>query len=97
MKFLFPYDKAHIPVEIGEQNFVGSLVSKVESYRPGLSQPELVEASLDHPIGGPRLEDLVRGKKNIVIVSSDHTPRVFQNHYAHTAAADSRSPAGRGH
>src|SRR5271165_642636 len=73
MKFLFPYDKAHIPVEIGEQNFVGSLVSKVESYRPGLSQPELVEASLDHPIGGPRLEDLVRGKKNIVIISSDHT------------------------
>ena len=52
---------------------MGSLVSKVEPYRPDLSQPELVEASLDHPIGGPKLEDLARGKKNIVIISSDHT------------------------
>src|SRR5271157_588885 len=73
MKFVLPYDKKRIPVEIEDRNFVGSLVSKVESYKPGLSQQELVEASLDHPIGGPRLEDLVRGKKNIVIISSDHT------------------------
>ncbi len=73
MKFRLPYDKEQIPVEIAEQNFVGSLVSKVESYQPDLSQPDLVEASLDHPIGGPRLEDLARGKKNIVIISSDHT------------------------
>ena len=73
MKFLLPYDKQQIPVEIAEQNFVGSLVSKVESYRPDLPQPELVEASLDHPIGGPRLEDLVQGQKNIVIISSGHT------------------------
>jgi len=73
MKFLLPYDKKQIPVEIAEQNFVGSLVSKVESYRPDRSQQDLVEASLDRPIGGPRLEDLARGKKNIVIISSDHT------------------------
>ncbi len=73
MKFLLPYDKKQIPVEIAEQNFVGSLVSKVESYRSDRSQQDLAEASLDHPIGGPRLEDLARGKKNIVIISSDHT------------------------
>lgn len=73
MKFLLPYDKKQIPVEIAEQNFVGSLVSKVESYRPDRSQHDLVEASMDHPIGGPRLEDLARGKRNIVIISSDHT------------------------
>jgi lactate racemase len=73
MKVLLPYDKKQIPVEIADQNFVGSLVSRVESYRPKLSQQALVEASLDHPIGSPRLEDLVRGKKNIVIISSDHT------------------------
>jgi hypothetical protein len=34
MKFLLPYDKKQIPVEIAEQNAVGALVSKVESYRP---------------------------------------------------------------
>jgi len=68
-----PYDKKQIPVEIDDQNFVGSLVSKVESYHPGKSQNELVEASLDKPIGSPKLEDLAKGKKNIVIISSDHT------------------------
>ena len=73
MRMLLPYDRERIPVEINDQNFVGSLVSKVESYRPDKSPEELVEASLDHPIGSPKLEELVRGKKNIVIISSDHT------------------------
>jgi len=73
MRILLPYDKKQIPADINDQNFVGSLVSKVESYRPGMSPPELVETSLDHPIGSPKLEELVRGKKNIVIISSDHT------------------------
>jgi len=73
MKILLPYDKKKIPVEIDDRNFVGSLVSRVESYQPGKSPEELVEASLDHPIGSPKLEELVKGKKNIVIISSDHT------------------------
>jgi nickel-dependent lactate racemase len=73
MKTLLPYHTKRIPVDVDDHNFVGSLVSKVESYQPGLSPPELVEASLDHPIGSPKLEELVKGKKNIVIISSDHT------------------------
>ena len=73
MRMLLPYDRKKISVEIDDQNFVGSLVSKVESYEPGKSQQDLVEASLDRPIGSPKLEELVKGKKNIVIISSDHT------------------------
>jgi len=73
MRILLPYDKKRISVEIDDQNFVGSLVSRVESYQPGKSPEELVEASLDHAIGSPKLEELVKGKKNIVIISSDHT------------------------
>ena len=73
MKFLLPYDKKRISVDIDDRNFVGSLVSKVESYKPGLSQQELVEASLDNTIASPKLEELAKGKKNIVIISSDHT------------------------
>lgn len=65
MKMLLPYDKKRIPVEIPDQNFVGSLVSRVESYEPGKSPQELVEASLDHPIGSPKLEELVKGKKTL--------------------------------
>jgi lactate racemase len=73
MRFDLPYDRKTVAVEIDDRNFAGSLVSKVESYRPDKSQQELVEASLDHSIGSPKLEELVKGKKNIVIISSDHT------------------------
>ena len=47
MGVLLPYDKKTLPVEIPDQNFEGSLVSRVESHKPGKSQLELVEASLD--------------------------------------------------
>ena len=73
MKFNLPYDRSHLAVEIDDRNLAGVLVSKVESYHPSRPPNELVEDSLDHPIGSPRLEELVRGKKNIVIIDSDHT------------------------
>jgi len=73
MKFLLPYNRTKIAVEIDDKNVAGTLVSKVESYHPDKSQEELVEGALDNTIESPRLEDLARGKKNIVIISSDHT------------------------
>jgi len=78
MKMLLPYDKKTMPVEIDDRNFAGSLVSKVESYKPSLSQHELVEASLDHPIGAPTLEELAKGKKNPVFGPTDS-----QHHESH--------------
>ena len=73
MKFLLPYDRAKVPVEIDDQNLMAPLVSKVECYKSDKSQPELVEQALDNVIASPKLENLVRGKKNIVVISSDHT------------------------
>jgi lactate racemase len=73
MRMLLPYDKETTPVEIPDKNFVGSLVSRVEDCKADKSPHELVEVSLDNPIGFPKLEELVTGKKNIVIISSDHT------------------------
>ncbi len=73
MKFALPYDRKTIDVEIDDRNLVGILESKVEGYKPAGSQEELIEASLDSPIGSPQLETLAKGKKNIVIISSDHT------------------------
>jgi nickel-dependent lactate racemase len=74
MRILLPYDKKTIPVEIPDQNFVGSLFSRIEEFKPGKSQEELVETSLDTPIGSLTLEELVKGKKNIVIISSAIPP-----------------------
>jgi lactate racemase len=73
MNMLLPYDKKQISIEIDDRNFAGALVSRVEAYNPGLSQKQLVEASLDNTIGSPKLEELIKGKKNIVIISSDQT------------------------
>ena len=75
MDFDLPYHKDRVPIAIDDRNFVESLVSKVESYRPGKSPEELVEASLDQPIGSPKLEELARGKKNIVIISQNARKR----------------------
>ena len=47
MRMLLPHDRKRISVEIDDQNFMGSLVSRIESYEPGKSPQELVEASLD--------------------------------------------------
>ena len=79
MKFTLPYDKKTINVEIDDRNLVGVLESKVEGYKPVGSQEELIEASLESPIGSPKLEALAKGKKNIVIISSDHTRPVPSN------------------
>ena len=73
MKFKFPYDKGHIEATIDDKNVAAVLVSKAESYKAALGQEELVEKSLDNPIGSPRLEELVKGKKDVTIISSDHT------------------------
>ena len=98
MRMLLPYDRKRLPVEIDDRNFVGSLVSKVESYHPGMSPPELVEASLDHPIGSPRLEELVKGKKKYCDYKlGSHPSCALQDHYAHPAATDPCSAAGCEH
>lgn len=68
-----PYDTGTQTVHVPEQNLAGVLVSHQASYQAQKSGAELVEDSLDHPIGSPCLEELAKGKKNIVIISSDHT------------------------
>ncbi|WP_125980392.1 nickel-dependent lactate racemase [Loigolactobacillus iwatensis] len=68
-----PYDKTTITAKIADENFAGKLVSKAATYKNELSENETVERSLDNPIGSESLETLATGKKNIVIISSDHT------------------------
>lgn len=68
-----PYDKRSIKASIPDKNFAGILESKAESFHNPLSEEETVEKSLDNPIGSPSLEELAKGKKNIVLISSDHT------------------------
>ena len=70
MKFSLPYDKGEMTAEIADANVLAVLESKAATYKADKGQQELVEASLDNPIGSPSLEELVKGKKNITIISS---------------------------
>lgn len=68
-----PYDKQMITASIPDKNFAGLLESQAENFHNPLSEEETVEKSLDNPIGSQSLEELAKGKKNIVLISSDHT------------------------
>lgn len=68
-----PYDHGSVTAHINDANLAGTLVSKAATYQASLSEKDLVEQSLDNPICSPSLEELAMGKKNIVIISSDHT------------------------
>ncbi|WP_288226949.1 nickel-dependent lactate racemase [uncultured Enterococcus sp.] len=73
IELALPYDNKTITAKIEDDRFAGSLVSQAATYRAEYSEEELVERSLDFPIASPKLEELANGKKNIVIISSDHT------------------------
>ncbi|MCG8400695.1 MAG: nickel-dependent lactate racemase [Firmicutes bacterium] len=60
-------------VDIPDANLAGILESKAHQYIPGKDQQAIVNEALDGPIGAPGLEELARGKKNIVLITSDHT------------------------
>lgn len=72
-KIKIPYHKKMLEIEIADKNLVGILESKAEEFKPILSQEEIVEKALDNPIESESLETLVEGKKNMVIITSDHT------------------------
>jgi nickel-dependent lactate racemase len=70
---LFPYGKEKLAYDFDSAQLLGTLESSIHHYTPECSEVELVERALAAPIGSPRLCELARGKKNIVIIASDHT------------------------
>lgn len=71
--FSLPYFKERLTLQIPDERLAGVLVSRSEEYVPDAGETELVERALAEPIGSPRLSELAKGKKHIVIISSDHT------------------------
>lgn len=73
MKIKLPYGKINKEVEIEDTRLQGVLLSQTHEYIPKKNETELVQDSLNNPVNSPPLGELVKGKKNIVIISSDHT------------------------
>ena len=73
MQISVPYGRTRLTAEVPDSRIRGILCSHLESYTPPMGESELVEAALASPIGSESLEKLVLGKKNIVLIASDHT------------------------
>ena len=73
MRISIPYGRTHLTADIPDTKIRAVLRSRLESYMPPMGERELVEAALAAPIGSASLEELARGKRNIVLIASDHT------------------------
>jgi nickel-dependent lactate racemase len=68
-----PYGMDSITFTLPQERLEGVLVSQAHDFKPGCSETDLVRRALKDPVESPRLKELARGKKKIVIISSDHT------------------------
>ncbi|MDR7871544.1 MAG: nickel-dependent lactate racemase [Tissierellaceae bacterium] len=68
-----PYYNGTVTVEVANKNLKGILTNNAHEFRPNLSQEELVKESLSNPIGSKKLSELSKEKKNVLVVTSDHT------------------------
>ena len=69
----FPYGREHWQYDFEESRLAAVLTSSIEEYVPTLSGEELVKAAMADPTGSQPLYKLAEGKKNVVIIASDHT------------------------
>ena len=73
MIITLPYGRTGLTADLPDSRVSAVLRSSLEQYTPALGQRELVEEALGNPIGSPSLEELAKGKENIVLIASDHT------------------------
>lgn len=73
MEFQLPYYKGTLPLHVPERNLRHVLTNKAREIRSEQPQDEIVRKALAHPIGTPPLRTLARGKRKILVITSDHT------------------------
>lgn len=71
-----PYCRETLPLHVEEKNLSAVLTARMHEYAPGQPEAAIVQEALEHPIGTPRLRELAKGKKKVVLVTSDHTRAV---------------------
>lgn len=70
-----PYARGSVALHVEEKNLKAVLTNNTH-IKPAQSQEEIVRNALDNPIHSLTLETLARGKKNVLLVTSDHTRAV---------------------
>lgn len=71
MKIGIPYGKKELLIDLPEEKVAGVLRGR--SYVAEEGEEALVRNSMASPIGSPKLSELAKGKKHIVVIASDHT------------------------
>ncbi|MGI6028682.1 MAG: nickel-dependent lactate racemase [Candidatus Heteroscillospira sp.] len=66
------YGHSDLTVETVNDNYE-VLISRIDELQPGMTGAELVKKAMENPIASPRLCELAKGKKNAVVIISDHT------------------------
>ena len=69
----FPYGRDFLEIDIPESRYAGALESRLHSYKSGKTPEELVRGAMANPVGTSRLSAMAEGKKNVVVICSDHT------------------------
>ena len=69
----FPFGRKELELEVEAERLNGVLLSRAHHFKAEKSESEIVKEAMANPIGSQHLSELARGKKNIVIISSDHT------------------------
>lgn len=71
-----PYGHAELELHVEEEHLEALVETEMGELAPDPSEEELVRRALAAPIGTPTLCELARGKRRIVLVTSDHTRAV---------------------
>jgi len=69
----FPFGRKELELEVEAEQLQGVLVSRAHEFKTDKSEIEIVKKAMANPIDSQHLSELARGKKEIVIISSDHT------------------------
>ncbi len=69
----FFYGKGTLPLDIPDERLKGVLLSRAHDFTPDGSETDIVRRAMENPVGSERLCELAKGKKNIVLLASDHT------------------------
>lgn len=71
-----PYYTSTMELHVSEANLKTVITAKMHAYHASGSEEQLILDALANPIGTPRLSELAKGKKKVVLVTSDHTRAV---------------------
>ena len=73
MHINLPYGRGKLEGEIEDGRILAVVRNQNNEENRGMTETELVQEAVDHPIGSSPLTELARGKRRIVILASDHT------------------------